>query len=317
MSARRLAAMAMLAAGGTGAAIFLAPGAVSRAAAQVRPYVPPQQQKGSDWTERIGELLPPGVETRAEATERIATYTPDPVKFPVKRTTWDGKPDFAGVYWPEATVTSPSVPLESLYRPEARDYREGGGAARGLIDWRGIDTPGYHCWPASPVEASVGMTLQLVSAPGYVMVLNEGLGYFRIIPIAGENGQPPRRRGRPSFMGSSVGHWEGDTLVVEVTNFNGKPWLGPARPPNQLPQTSSDALRIVERWSRPDGQSLEMQLVVDDPTMLTASWTGPVHRWGMVPYDTVLESLCFLDPDLDSRHREYAAQEAVRRKAAR
>ena len=118
-------------------------------------------------------------------------------------------------------------------------------------------------------------------------------------------------------MGSSVGHWEGDTLVVEVTNFNGKPWLGAARPPNQLPQTSSDALRIVERWSRPDGQSLEMQLVVDDPTMLTASWTGPVHRWGMVPYDTVLESLCFLDPDLDSRHREYAAQEAARRKAAR
>jgi hypothetical protein len=299
---------------GLGIAAFLASRATP--AAQVRPYTPPQQQKGSDWTERIGELLPPGVETRAEATERVAKYTPDPVKFPVPRTTWDGKPDFSAVYWPEATVTSPQAPLESLYRPEAREYREGGGAARGLIDWRGIDTPGYHCWPASPVEASVGMTLQLVSAPGYVLVLNEGLGYFRIIPIVEENGPAPRRRGRPSFMGSSVGRWEGDTLVVEVTNFNGKPWLGPARPPNQLPQTSSDALRIVERWSRPDGQSLEMQLVVDDPKMLTAPWTGPVHRWGTVSYDTVLESLCFLDPELDARHRDYAAQEVARRKAA-
>lgn len=279
------------------------------AAAQVQPYTPPQTQKGGDWSERIGELLPPGVETRAEATERIAKYTPDPVKFPIPRTTWDGKPNFSGVYWPETTITSPPVSLDSLYRPDVREYREGGGAAKGLIDWRGIDTPNYHCWPASPSEGSTGMTVQLVSAPGYMLMINEGLGYFRIIPIVGENGQPPRRRGRPSFMGSSVGRWEGDTLVVEVTDFNGKPWLGPARPPNQLPQTSSDALRIVERWSRPDAQSLEYQLVVEDSKMLTAPWTGPAHRWGMVPYDTVLESLCFLDPELDARHREYAERQ--------
>ena len=70
------------------------------------------------------------------------------------RTKWDGKPDFSGVYWPDATIAPPPVPLESLYRPEARDYREGGGAARGLIDWRGIDTPN-HCWPPSPVEGSM------------------------------------------------------------------------------------------------------------------------------------------------------------------
>jgi hypothetical protein len=299
--AHRLAILVILAAAGIGVA------------AQIQPYTPPQTQKGTDWTERISELLPPGVETRAEATDRIAKYVPDPVKFPIPRTTWDGKPDFSGVFWPEATFTSPSAPLESLYRPEVREYREGGGAAKGLIDWRGIDTPGYHCWPASPAEASVGMTLQMVSAPGHVLLINEGLGYFRIIPIAGENGQPPRRRGRPSFMGESVGRWEGDTLVVEVTNFNGRPWLGPARPPNQLPQTSSDALRVTERWSRPDAQSLEYRVVVEDPKMLTAPWTGPAHRWGVVPYDQVLESLCFLDPELDARHREYSERQ---RKAA-
>ena len=286
-------------------------------AAQIQPYTPPQQQKGTDWTERISELLPPGVETRAEATDRIAKYQPDPVKFPVPRTAWDGKPNFSGVYWPEATVGPASASLESLYRPEIRDYRDGGGAARGLIDWRGIDTPGYHCWPASPAEGSVGMTLQLVSTPGSLLLINEGLGYFRIIPIVGDGGPPPRRRGRPSFMGSSVGRWEGDTLVVEVTSFNGRPWLGPARPPNQLPQTSSDALRIVERWRRPDGQSLEYQAVVDDPKMLTASWTTPLHRWGMVPYDTVLESLCFLDPELDARHREFAEQQRKRSAGSR
>ena len=281
----------------------------TRAGAQVRPYTPPQKERGPDWTDRIRELLPPGVETRAEAIDRVAKYQPDPVKFPVPRTSWDGKPDFSSVYWPRAAVTGPSAPLESLYRPGVRQYREEGGAAKGLIDWRGIDTPGSHCWPTSPVEGSTGPTIQLVSAPGYLLVINEGLGYFRIIPIIDENGRTPRRRGRPSFLGSSVGHWEGDTLTVEVTNFNGKPWLGEARPPSQAPQTSSDALRIVERWRRPDAQTLEYQAVVEDSKMLTGPWTSPLHRWGRVTYDTVLESLCFLDPDLDARHREYAEQQ--------
>ena len=133
---------------------------------------------------------------------------------------------------------------------------------------------------------------------------------FRIIPIAGENGRAARQHARrPSFQGSSVGHWEGDTLVVEVTNFNGKPWLGAAQPPTQPPQTSSDALRIVERWSRPDCAGLRVPAVVEDPKMLTAPWTGPVQRRGMLPYDTIQESLCFPDPDLYARHREFAARQ--------
>ena len=313
MSARKFAVMILAGSGISALALCVTVGG-SRAFAQVKPYTPPQAQKGADWTERIGELLPPGVETRAEATERVANYKPDPVKFPVRRTAWDGKPDFSGVYWPGADITSPAVSLESLYRPEAREYREGGGAAKGLIDWRGIDTPNYHCWPPSPVAGSVGQPLQMVSAPGYVLLLSEGGGFFRIIPIA-ENGREPTPPRRTSFMGSSVGRWEGDTLVVEVTNFNGKPWLGPARPPTQPPQTSSDALRIVERWSRPDGQSLEYQVVVEDSKMLRSPWTGPVHRRGMVPYDTIQESLCFLDPELDARHREYAAGEAAKKAA--
>ena len=103
---------------------------------------------------------------------------------------------------------------------------------------------------------------------------------------------------------------------AEVTNFNGKPWLGAAQPPNRLPQTSSDALRIVERWSRPDAQIFEYRVVVEDPKMLTAPWTGPADRRGIMPYDTVQESICFLDPELDARHREFAASEAARKAAS-
>jgi hypothetical protein len=292
--------------GTAGLALLIAIGA-SRASAQIRPYTPPKEAAaGVDWTERIENILPPGVESRAEATSRVATYTPDPVKNPVPRNPWDGKPDFSGVYWPDANIAPPPVALETLYRPDAREYREGGGAAKGLIDWRGIDTPNYHCWPPSPVNGSMAGTVQLVSAPGYLLVLNEGASNFRIIRIVDEGGRQPAPLRKPSYQGASVGHWEGDTLVVEVTNFNGKPWLGNAQPPNRLPQTSSDAMRIVERWTRPDAQVFEYRLVVEDPKMLTAAWVGPSERRGILPYDTVQESLCFLDPELDARHRDFA-----------
>ncbi len=317
MSIREFAVMAMLVRSGIAVMALLVTIGPPRASAQIQTYTPPETAApGADWTERIVELLPPGVESRAEARARIAAYTPDPVTYPVPRTSWDGKPDFSGVYWPDATIIPPPVPLEPLYRPEAREYREDGGAAAGLIDWRGIDTPNYHCWPRSPAEGSMSGTIQLVSAPGYLLMLNDGANSFRIIPIVDEGEPQPSASREPSFQGSSVGHWEGDTLVVEVTNFNGKPWLGPARPPDQLPQTSSDALRIVERWSRPDAQVIEYRVVVEDTEMLTAPWTGSAERRGIVQYDTLQESLCFPDPELDARHREFAEEEARKREAS-
>jgi hypothetical protein len=183
--------------------------------AQVRPYTPPSSASaGAD--DQSGTLLPPGVESATEATKRVASYTPDPAKYPVPRTSWDGKPDFSGVYWPGVNIIPAPVLLESLYRPDAREYREGGGAARGLIDWRSIDSPAYHCWPPSPANGSMALTFQLASAPGFLLMLNEGGGTFRIIPIAGENERPQNQSRRPSFQGSSLGHWEGDVLVVEV-----------------------------------------------------------------------------------------------------
>ena len=85
---------------------------------------------------------------------------------------------------------------------------------------------------------------------------------------------------------------------------------------SELPRSPtgwSDALRITERWSRPDAQVFEYRVVVEDSKMLTAPWTGATDRRGMVPYDTVQESLCFLDPELDARHREFAAAEAAKK----
>jgi hypothetical protein len=281
----------------------------ARASAQIEPYTPPvSAPEAGDWSERITEILPEGVETRSEVRARIIAYEPDPETFPVPRSSWNGKPDFSGVYWPSVNVVPPPVPLESLYRPEALEYREGGGAAVGVIDWRGIDTPRFHCWPRSPTVGSASGTVQLVSAPGYLLMITDGQGNFRVIPIADEMETQPAESHKPSYQGSSIARWEGDTLVVEVTNFNGKPWLSNAGPPERPPQTSSDALRVTERWSRPDGNIFEYHVVVEDPKMLTAPWIGPVIRGELVSYDTLQESICLSDPELAARHREFAEQ---------
>ena len=283
--------------------------AVSPASAQIEPYNPPVTgSEDGDWSQRITEILPEGVETRSEVRARMIAYEPDPETFPVPRSSWNGKPDFSGVYWPSVEVLPPPVPLESLYRPDVLEYREGGGAAVGVIDWRGIDTPRFHCWPRSPAIGSASGTVQLVSAPGYLLMLTDGQGNFRVIPIADEVETVPAESHEPSYQGSSIAYWEGDTLVVDVTNFNGKPWLSNALPPGQLPQTSSDALRVTERWRRPDAQIVEYSVVIEDPKMLTAPWTGPVIRKEVVSYDTLQESICLADPELDARHLEFATQ---------
>jgi hypothetical protein len=289
--------------------VSVASGAMS-AAAQIQPYTPPEGADGADWTARIGEILPEGVESRAEARVRLSAYEPDPDAHPIPRTAWDGKPDFSGVYWPDAVVTPPPVPLESLYRDDVDDYREAGGAAAGLIDWRGIDTPRFHCWPRTPAYGSVGGTIQLVSTPGYLLMKADGQGNSRVIPIVDADDADAATAHPPSYQGSSVAHWDGDTLVVEVTNFNGRPWLTARPQAGGLPQTTSDELRIVERWRRPDGRTIEYSAVIEDPKMLTAPWTSAVMRREILSYDTLQEAHCFIDPELEARHEAFAEQAA-------
>ena len=97
----------MLARSAIAVLVLLVAFGASSASAQIQPYSPPETaSEGSDWTERIVDILPEGVESRSEARERIVAHVPDPERHPVPRTSWDGKPDFSGVYWPNSTPVS-------------------------------------------------------------------------------------------------------------------------------------------------------------------------------------------------------------------
>ena len=102
---------------------------------------------------------------------------------------------------------------------------------------------------------------QIVQTPNYVMILMEMIHDVRIIPLDGRPHLPPAVR---NWLGDSVGHWEGRTLVVDTTNFTEKTGF----------RGSDQNLHLTERFSRLDGGTLLYEFMVDDPTAFTKSWTG-------------------------------------------
>jgi hypothetical protein len=101
---------------------------------------------------------------------------------------------------------------------------------------------------------------QIVQTPGYVMILNEMDHDARIIRIGGKHAPENVR----NWLGDSVGHWEGDTLVVDTTNFSDKTRF----------RGSSPNLHVIERFSRLDAKTLRYQFTIDDPATWVRSWSG-------------------------------------------
>ena len=128
---------------------------------------------------------------------------------------------------------------------------------------------------------------RIVQTESHVMILAEMVHDARIVRIGGEHSESGPRK----WLGESIGHWEGDTLVVETRNFM------PARSGLSAPGfrqqvlTSAD-LRVVERFSRIDNKTLRYEFTVEDPQIWTAPWSGE-YPW----------------PATDARIFEYACHE--------
>jgi hypothetical protein len=104
---------------------------------------------------------------------------------------------------------------------------------------------------------------QIMQAPGYVMILTEMLHDARIIPLDGRPHLPPNVR---QWTGSYRGRWEGQTLVIETTNLTDKFAF----------QGSSENMRLTERFTRVDQDTLLYQFTVDDPATWTRPWSAEV-----------------------------------------
>ena len=103
---------------------------------------------------------------------------------------------------------------------------------------------------------------QLVQAPKVLVMLYEGEFPRQVYMDGRRHPKDPS----PTWLGHSIGRWEGDTLVVDTVGFNGKVWVGmPGLP-------SSEMLHITERYTRPDMGHLEVEITVDDPGAYVKPW---------------------------------------------
>jgi hypothetical protein len=118
-----------------------------------------------------------------------------------------------------------------------------------------------------PLPTGYNNNYQILQTPGYVVVLYEMLYEPRIIPVDGRPHVGPAIR---QWKGDSRGRWDGETLVVETTNFGDKVLIrGIAADP-------SEHLRVVERFRRVDADTLDYQFTIEDPTTWTRPWSGSV-----------------------------------------
>jgi hypothetical protein len=199
----------------------------------------------------------------------------------------NGKPDMTGVWqagsaqpgnWEDAnaglgvggTGKNPNAPVapSSNDRPagrEAAPYQPWAAAkVLEMFNRRGIDDPTALCLPAGlPRTAMLGLfPIQVVQTPQTIVILYEYMGVYRVIPMTNKHPDDAL----PSYMGDSIGRWEGDTLVVDVTSFNDKTWLAGTG------TFHSDKLHITERYTRVSKDRINYEVTMEDPEVLTKSW---------------------------------------------
>lgn len=194
-----------------------------------------------------------------------------------------GRVDLQGIWMPDDNryirdlaldIGADNVP----FRPWAErlyDERKDGS--------RSGEDPDAHCLPQGvPKIDFVSYPWKLIETPNSIVIIYETFNYWRQIFT---DGRSLDANAKPTWMGYSTGHWEGDTFVVETSGFNGKTWL------DQLGRPSTDQLHVTERYTRTSFGHMSINVTIDDPGAYTAPWsaTQVVHlRPGWEP----LEFIC-------------------------
>jgi len=163
----------------------------------------------------------------------------------------DGKPNLTGVY----NSAGGREPIQATLKPGAEKYK----VVRGPTD-AGVYA---DCMPTGvPLAYFVPYQWEIVQGLDKVVILYEYLHMFRVVSINGAHPADPD----PTWMGDSVGHWEGDTLVVDTVGFNDR---------TELPGAfrHSEGLHVVERFHRIDFDHLQWEATIEDPNVFAKPWT--------------------------------------------
>jgi hypothetical protein len=132
----------------------------------------------------------------------------------------------------------------------------------------------------STTDGSIGGPIQILQPPGYVVFLYETHHEFRIVPL---DGRPQPGKNIKLWEGSSRGHWEGNTLVIEVTNQNDSTRF------DVVGDFHSDEVKVTERWTYLDKNTLQYRATIEDPRVFTRPWTVGVTHKRTPPRNEIME----------------------------
>ena len=125
--------------------------------------------------------------------------------------------------------------------------------------------------PANMFPAGHNNALQIIQTPGQVVIVSEMIHETRVIRL---DGSPHAAASLRLWSGDARGHWEGHTLVVDTTNFNGKGWIATSASQGRIrgvPQT--EQAHLIERFTRTDADTLLYEVTIEDPPMYSKPWT--------------------------------------------
>jgi hypothetical protein len=222
---------------------------------------------------------------------------------PIPRTA-DGKPDLSGV-WQALGVSLTGETPAPAPAPAPGPARGAGRGPREAPPYKPelvakvrelvadpANSPSARCLLLGvPAITMNPMPLEIVQTPKKTVILYEVMRAYRIIPTDRDH---PKDLD-PTYMGDSVGHWDGDTYVVDVTGFNDKTWLDGAG------HFHSDALHVVERYTRTPQDTIHYEVTAEDPNVLTKPWKVVDAQLRHPPReDRIMEYEC--DNNIDLSH---------------
>jgi hypothetical protein len=177
--------------------------------------------------------------------------------------THSGKVDFSGV-WQKAYVPDMTKDGKDQKGTAVLPFTPWGEAEWKKYDAANGDYTGA-CLPFGMTRSvNTPEPMQIMQSDTYFTFLFEQNSWFAVVPIDGR----PHGKGIPTWFGDSVGHWEGDTLVLDTVNFNGRTRLDTIGHPH------SEQLHLVQRFSRPDFGHISYEVIVDDPKTFTKLWSN-------------------------------------------
>jgi len=202
----------------------------------------------------------PGIPRTANGKPNLAAPAPR---------TLDGKPDLSGLWNKISPKYSRNIAAD-LKPADVQPW------AQALVQKRkedlGKDYMNVLCVPLGPAyttdaDSTGAEMIKIVQTPGLILVLNPDLTYRQIFM----DGRALETAPNPSWMGYSVGHWDGDTLVVESFGFNDRTWLDHDGHPH------TEALRTTERYRRRNFGNLDVEVTLSDPAVYARPWTVAVR----------------------------------------